>query len=208
MKPLFFLGCCAAAALLAGCASDPASTSSTPSSSKAAAAPTPPPSPVFEPGPSVRCDRNSKVCSYAGTASPGLTRLYFGDGAANALLRPPVDPTTGLAGPAPKVADPIFKPSAGSSCDTLVASCYDIDGANLDLTKQQFGSKAAQALGGRTQSNAPTRVARYGDTITCDYLSKVCYDRLGAGYGVTLLYLDDHPGAADRLLQRLANSPS
>ena len=46
-----------------------------------------------------------------------------------------------------------------------------------------------------------TRVTRFGDTITCDNQAQVCYDRLGAGYGITLLYLGEQQ--ADRLLARL-----
>ncbi len=192
-------------ALLVGCQTDSGPSRAEPQAAKAP--PPPPPSPTFQPGPGISCDRKAKICRYGKTPSPGLTRLHFGDGAAQALTTPPApDPATGVAPPAPEVADPIFKPSRKESCDTLVASCYDWDGANVSLTQARFGDKAAKQLQARLATrNEAQRVVRYGDTITCDNLAQVCYDRLGAGYGLTQLYLGQNQ--ADALLERLQASP-
>jgi hypothetical protein len=127
------------------------------------------------------------VCSYGKTPSPGLTRLYFGDGAAARVANG---------------NDAIFKPTPAQSCDTQVAACYDVSGANVELTRQRFGEAAAKRLDERSSKpGAGAGIDRYGETITCDNLSQVCYDRLGAGYFLTKLYLGDEP--AERLLARL-----
>ena len=204
MKPLALLAAAALAMLLVGCQSSSAPSST---ASQTAKTPAPPPSPTFQPGPDIHCDRPAKVCSYAGTPSPGLTRLYLGEGAANSLSAPPaVDPVSGVAPPARTLADPIFKPSPKASCDTLVATCYDMNGANAQLTQQRFGADAAKALAARESKPVEgRRVVRFGETITCDQLSQVCYDRLGAGYGITMLYLGEPQ--AESLLKRLQASP-
>ena len=204
MKPYALLVALAMLVPVAGCQSSSAPSSASAQTAKAAA---PPPSPTFQPGPGIECDRRTKVCKYGNLPSPTLTRFYLDDGAARALTAPPaVDPVTGVAPPARVYGDPIFKPSPKVSCDILVVACYDINGANLALTKQHFGDRAAKALAGRVDKPVEgRRVLRYGDTITCDQLSKVCYDRLGAGYGITLLYLGD--AQAQKLMARLEASP-
>lgn len=204
MKPFALLAAFATLALLAGCQSSPAPSAAPAQTAKAAP---PPPSPTFRPGPGIECDRRTKVCKYGDIPSPTLTRFYLDDGAARALTAPPaVDPTTGVAPPARVYGDPIFKPSPQASCDILVVACYDINGANVALTQQHFGDRAAKALKNRVDEPVEgRRVLRYGDTITCDQLSKVCYDRLGAGYGITLLYLGD--AQAQKLMARLEASP-
>jgi hypothetical protein len=141
----------------------------------------------FEPARGVVCTKSTRVCEWRGGPSVGLTRIFFGDPAADAL--------------APKMApnfryDPIFKPSPDQSCDTLVTTCYDRGGASAALTKQFFGAEAARRLEARTSS-----VVRYGEWVTCDKTSNVCYDRLGAAVGVTRLYLGEPQ--SDALLGRL-----
>ena len=208
MKPAPFVatGLLGVALLAGGCQSDSGPSPTSRQTRTAKPAP-PPPSRTFQPGPDITCDRQDKVCRFGTTPSPGLTRLHFGDGAADALTTPPApDPVTGVAPPARVVADPIFKPSRKESCDTLVASCYDWDGASVSLTKARFGQKAATRLQARLGTrNEAERVVPYGETITCDNLSQVCYDRLGAGYGLTRLYLGEPQ--ADALLGRLQASP-
>ncbi|MDJ0850468.1 MAG: hypothetical protein QNK04_19015 [Myxococcota bacterium] len=193
-----------ALALLPGCQTE--SGPSTQPEKTARPAP-PPPSRTFQPGPGITCDRQAKVCRFGETPSPGLTRLHFGDGAAAALTTPPApDPATGIAPPAQEVADPIFKPSRKQSCDTMVASCYDWDGASVSLTQEHFGAEAAKKLQARLNTrDEAQRIVRYGETITCDNLAQVCYDRMGAGYGLTRLYLGEPQAAA--LLKRLQASP-
>lgn len=178
------------AALLAavGCASGGATTAPAPKAEPAQ----PQQSSTFEPAKGVVCDRTTDACKWRGGTSVGLTRLFFGDGAADAL--------------APSLAsggyrfDPIFRPGTRISCDTLVTTCYDESGASVDLTRSYFGSKAAQQLEKRSR----TTVQRYGKYITCDRVSNVCYDRLGAGVGVTRLYIGE--AESDRLLTRLRST--
>lgn len=209
MRPLAPALALAGVALLVAACQTPKAPAPPPAPTPAAApAPPPrPPSPTFEPGPGILCDRRTEVCQYGKTASPALTRLYLGEAAAQRLSEPPpLDPATGTAPPARKLLDPIFKPRPTQSCDTLVATCYDMNGANVEVTRLRFGEKAAQQLQAReTRPLEGTRVVRYGETITCDQLSQVCYDRLGAGYGITMLYLGE--SQATRLLQRLQASP-
>lgn len=210
-SPVLLVAAASAGLLLAGCqtaTSPPPPAPPAPAQPAAAPAPPPrPPSPTFEPGPSILCDRRTQVCRYGETASPALTRLYLGDAAAQRLTPPPaVDPVTGVAPPAPVLLDPIFKPSPWQSCDTLVATCYDADGADVALTRLRFGEKAAAELQAREDRPVEgRRVVRFGETVTCDQLAQVCYDRLGAGYGATRLYLGDSPAAS--LLERLQASP-
>ena len=156
-------------------------------SAAAPAAPAPTEGDRFEPARGVVCTKSTRVCEWRGGPSVGLTRIFFGDPAADAL--------------APKMApafryDPIFKPSPNQSCDTLVTTCYDRSGASVELTKQFFGAEAAKRLEARKST-----VMRYGEWVTCDKTSNVCYDRLGAAVGVTRLYLGDAP--SDALLGRL-----
>jgi hypothetical protein len=154
-----------------------------------------PPSSVFEPARGVRCDRSTKVCEYKGGPTVGLTRLFFGDGAADSLA-----PRMSQAG---YPYDPIFKPVSGASCDTLVTTCYDEGGASILLTESYFGSNAGAQLTKRMKkpSGSGSAVIRYGESITCDEMSGACYDRLGAGVVVTQMYLGKEQ--ADGLLVRL-----
>jgi hypothetical protein len=148
---------------------------------------------VFEPAKGVRCDRSVKICEYKGGPTVGLTRLFFGDAAADGL--------------APRMSakgypfDPIFKPSPRASCDTLVTACYDEGGASVPLTESYFGGDAGARLAKRMRGGSGDAVVRYGDYITCDQMSGVCYDRLGAGVVVTQMYLGQEQ--ADGLLARL-----
>lgn len=188
---------------VAGCSSSsgPSETAAAPALSRS-----------FQPAAAVRCDRERKICEYDGVASVGLTLVYFGDKAAQKLIDPPAAPEPAEPGqpaapapPAIETADPIFKPEPTQSCDTLVATCYDGDGANVGLTREQFGGPAAKRLETRMASReARTRILKQGPYITCDNLSGVCYDRLGAGVGLTQLYLGDEQ--SQRLLQRLGGS--
>lgn len=176
------------ALLLASLALAACQTSSAPEAPTAAAEPEPESKPVFEPARGVSCDRQTKVCNYKGGATVGLTRIFFGDGAADAI-------------DVQQAAihyryDPIFKPNPDESCDTLVTTCYDGSGASEDLTRRYFGSKAAKML-----SDRRSQIVRYGKYVTCDRTSQVCYDRLGAGVGVTRLYLGEPQ--SERLLDRL-----
>lgn len=151
-------------------------------------APAPRESASFEPAKGVHCDRNLSVCEWKGGPSVGLTRLFFGDAAADALM-----PTMAPEG---YRYDPIFRPDTRSSCDTLVTTCYDESGASVELTGRYFGAKAADRL-----TRRPRTIQRYGRFITCDRLSDVCYDRLGAGVGITRLYIGEPQ--SDALLKRL-----
>lgn len=177
----------AAALFAAGCQSGGSATT-TPTTAKTATPKPPRDTTVFEPATGVRCDRSQKTCEWKGGASIGLTRLFFGDGAADALM-----PTMAPEG---YRYDPIFKPSVRASCDTLVTTCYDESGANAELTSSYFGSKAADRLAKR-----PRTIQRYGEFITCDRVSDVCYDRLGAGVGITRLYIGEPQ--SDALRKRL-----
>jgi hypothetical protein len=176
----------AAALFAAGCQSGGAPATSTEEPKPQPAAPTQ--TTVFEPARGVSCDRSMKTCDWKGGASVGLTRLFFGDAAADALM-----PTMAPDG---YRYDPIFKPGVRSSCDTLVTTCYDESGASAELTSRYFGSKAADRLAKR-----PRTIQRYGQYITCDRVSDVCYDRLGAGVGITRLYIGEPQSEA--LLKRL-----
>jgi hypothetical protein len=150
---------------------------------------------VFEPAKGVRCDRSLKICEYKGGPTVGLTRLFFGDAAADGL--------------APRMSakgypfDPIFKPTSWASCDTLVTACYDEAGASVPLTESYFGGDARTRLEKRMRQpgGSGNAIVRYGEVITCDQMSGVCYDRLGAGVVVTQMYLSKEE--ADRLLARL-----
>jgi hypothetical protein len=166
----------------------PAATTASARTDAAAAAPAPAAEgDRFEPARGVVCQKSARVCEWRGGPSVGLTRIFFGDSAADALA-PKMAPTFRY--------DPIFKPNPNQSCDTLVTTCYDRGGASAALTKQYFGAEAAKRLEARTSA-----VVRYGEWVTCDKTSNVCYDRLGAAVGVTRLYLGDAP--SDALLGRL-----
>jgi len=166
---------------LAGCKS-----AGTPTES--AAAPAPEKTDTFQAASGVTCDRGTKVCDWRGGPSVGLTRLFFGNGAADAIE--------------PRMAaenypyDPIFKPNPSVSCDTLVTTCYDANGVSYDLTAKYFSSKADKLLKARR-----AQIVRYGKHITCDNTTKVCFDRFGAGVSITRFYIDE--GASDVLLARL-----
>lgn len=142
----------------------------------------------FEPAKGVSCSRSAQVCKWRGGPTLGLTRLFFGNAAAEALV-------PSLA-PAHYPNDPIFKPNPDASCDTLVTTCYDRGGASDALTDKYFGSEAARLLKERRR-----QIERYGEHVTCDQASKICYDRFGAGVGITQLYLGDPESKA--LLARL-----
>jgi len=154
-----------------------------------------PPSTVFEPAKGVRCDRSTKICEYKGGPTVGLTRLFFGDAAADGLV-----PRMSQAG---YPFDPIFKPMSRASCDTLVTTCYDEGGASVPLTESYFGGEARTRAEKRMRqpSGSGGAIVRYGEAITCDQMSGVCYDRLGAGVVVTQIYLGQEE--ADSLLVRL-----
>jgi len=153
------------------------------------------PSSAFEPAKGVRCDRSTKICEYKGGPTVGLTRLFFGDGAADALT-----PQMREAG---YPFDPIFKPTSRASCDTLVTTCYDEGGASLVLTQSYFGDEARTRLEKRLRQpgGSSSAIVRYGEVVTCDEMSGVCYDRLGAGVFLTREYLSQEH--AERLLARL-----
>jgi hypothetical protein len=174
-----------AVTLLAGCQT---STSGTAAAPAQAAAAKPVVEDTFEPATGVTCNRGSKVCEWRGGPSIGLTRVFFGDSAADA------------AAPSMRAAhypnDPIFKPNPGASCDTLVTTCYDKDGASAALTSRYFGADAERRLGERR-----ARVVRYGQHITCDETTQICYDRFGAGVGITQLYIGS--AESEALLARL-----
>jgi hypothetical protein len=159
------------------------------------AQPVEPPSSVFEPAKGVRCDRSTKICEYKGGPTVGLTRLFFGDSAADGLA-----PRMSEAG---YPFDPIFKPTSRASCDTLVTTCYDEGGASVPLTESYFGGEARTRLEKRLRQagGSGSAIVRYGDYITCDQMSGVCYDRLGAGIVLTQIYLSEEQ--AKRLLARL-----
>jgi hypothetical protein len=143
---------------------------------------------TFEPANGVSCHRPTSTCQWRGGVSVGLTRIFFGDAAAEA-----VDPAA-RAKNFPH--DPIFNPSFGASCDTLVTTCYDSSGASDALTSRYFGAEASRRLSARLP-----QVVRYGKHVTCDQATKICYDRFGAGVGVTHLYIGDAESTA--LLARL-----
>lgn len=143
---------------------------------------------VFEPGTGMSCNRGTKVCKWHGGPSVGLTRLYFGNGPADALV-PQMAPQN-------YPYDPIFKPNPYASCDTLVTTCYDSSGASAKLTDRHFGSKAVKLL---TKRHA--QIIHFGAHVTCDKMSNVCFDRFGAGVSITRFYLDD--SASNVLLARL-----
>lgn len=177
-----------AALLAAGCQSDggpstPGPVTTTPAEAEDKT--------TFEPATGVRCDRTVKSCKWKGGVSVGLTRLFFGDPSADALM-------PSLA-PDGYPYDPIFKPTLRESCDTLVTTCYDESGASADLTGRYFGARAADKLAKR-----PRTIQRYGTSITCDRVSDVCYDRLGAGVGVTRIYIGEPQ--SDALLKRLRSN--
>jgi hypothetical protein len=189
MRGLAFASFVAGASLLfVGCQTQ-APTPAEPKPAQAAE----PTSSVFEPAKGVRCDRSAKICEYKGGPTVGLTRLFFGDAAADGLA-----PRMRAAG---YPFDPIFKPTSRASCDTLVTACYDEGGASIPLTESYFGGDASTRLEKRMNTGSDDAVVRYGDYITCDQMSGVCYDRLGAGVVVTQMYLSKEE--ADRLLARL-----
>ena len=187
-----FVLCAAALLALAilapGCQSGGAPSTST----TAKAEPAPKATNVFEPAKGVRCDRALGRCEWKDGPSVGLTRLYFGDAAANAVAP--------QMAPSGYRSDPIFRPTIRSSCDTLVTTCYGESGASADLTRSYFGGKAADKLSKRPA----TSIQRYGQYITCDRVSNVCYDRLGAGVGITRLYIGE--AESDALLVRLRSN--
>jgi hypothetical protein len=150
---------------------------------------------VFEPAKGVRCDRSAKICEYKGGPTVGLTRLFFGDAAVDGVA-----PGMSAAG---YPFDPIFKPTSRASCDTLVTTCYDEGGASVPLTESYFGGDAVTRLEKRLRQpdDSSSAIVRYGDYITCDQMSGVCYDRLGAGVVLTQIYLSEEQ--AKRLLARL-----
>lgn len=143
---------------------------------------------TFEPANGVVCERGSRVCEWRGGPTVGLTRLFFGDDAAEAAA-------TRVAS-ASYPNDPIFKPNPDASCDTLVTTCYDRGGASEELTSRFFGADAARRLAERR-----AEVVRYGAHVTCDKGSQICFDRFGAGVGITQLYIGQTQ--ADALLARL-----
>jgi hypothetical protein len=189
MRSLAPLACIAASSLLAAC-QGPA-----PGEPAEAAAVKKPPSAIFEPARGVRCNRDTKVCEYRGGPTVGLTRLFFGDSEADALAE-----TWGASG---YPYDPIFKPTPWVSCDTLVTSCYEDGRASADLTRRYFGGKAASRLEKRQRQprGSGTAVVQRGKHVACDEMSQACFDRLGAGYGATRMYLGE--AEAERLLVRL-----
>ena len=152
---------------------------------------------TFEPAKGVTCRRSASTCEWRGGVSVGLTRIFFGDAAANAA--------TPRARAKHYPHDPIFKsnPTASftASCDTLVTTCYDSGGASQALTSRYFGNEASKLL---TQRQA--KVVRYGKHVTCDQTTKICYDRFGPGVGITQLYIGDAESQA--LLKRLRSRDS
>jgi len=190
MKPPTRLALIAASSLLAAACQGPA-----PAEPTRAAAAEKPRTSTFEPARGVRCNRDNKVCEYRGGPSVGLTRLFFGDSEADALA------ATWRASGYPY--DPIFKATPWVSCDTLVTSCYDSGRASTDLTRRYFGSEAATRLEKRQRQprGSGTAVVQRGQYVTCDEMSQACFDRLGAGYGATRMYLGE--AEAGRLLVRL-----
>ncbi len=165
-------------------------TSSPPTTAGSAQAAVPKPGidETFEPAKGVSCNRSSNVCEWRGGISVGLTRLFFGDAAADAA-----EPTMQSAH---FPNDPIFKPNPAASCDTLVTTCYDAGGASDALTSRYFGADATRRLSERRR-----QIVRYGQHVTCDQATQVCYDRFGAGVGITQLYIGDAESHA--LLARL-----
>ncbi len=149
---------------------------------------TPQVSDTFEPAKDVTCRRSTQVCQWRGGPTVGLTRLFFGDAAADA--------TAARVASAHYPNDPIFKPTPDASCDTLVTTCYDGAGASDELTSRYFGADALTRL---TERRA--EVVRYGAHVTCDKGTNICFDRFGAGVGITQLYIDRPAG--DALLGRL-----
>jgi hypothetical protein len=190
MRPLALPRLFAAASLLVlGCQTAPSAPAPEPAKGVE------PASSVFEPARGVRCDRATKVCQYRGGPTVGLTRLFFGDESGDRLAQ--------QMSAASYPYDRIFTPAPRSSCDTLVTTCYEEGGASVELTRKYFGSEAAARLEQRLRqpTGSPTAIDRRGTTITCDHMSGVCYDRMGAGYGLTRMYLSE--AEADRLLKRL-----
>lgn len=145
---------------------------------------------TFEPASGVTCNRITQVCAFKEGPTVGLTRLFFGDAAADELSA-----TRGDTG-----RDPLFKPSGGGFCDTLVTTCYGEDGASAELTTKYFGHNAAARLAKR-QADPQNGIYRPNSYITCDRMSGVCYDRMGAGWGATRMYLDAE--AAEKLAARM-----
>ena len=187
MRPLALVtSLCAAALLLGGCQT---SRAPEPADAITVTAPeVPTVAPTFEPAKGVTCNRTTSLCVWRGGPSVGLTRLFFGEAAADAAAS--------RVAKAHYPHDPIFKPTPESSCDTLVTTCYDQQGASPDITSRYFGSDAARLLEERR-----AQVVRYGAFVTCDQGTNICYDRFGAGVGITQLYIGEPESQA--LLARL-----
>ena len=179
-----------AAIVLAGCQT---SAFQTPAAPAQAAVPEPLVKETFEPAKGVTCYHSSSACEWRGGTSVGLTRLFFGDAAADAAAR--------VMHPTHYPHDPIFNPNPGASCDTLVTTCYDGSGASDALTSRYFGGEATRRLTERRP-----QIVRYGQHVTCDQATQICYDRFGAGVGITQLYIGDAESHA--LLARLRTRES
>lgn len=89
---------------------------------------------LYEPERGVVCEAAIQICADRKGADVSLTRRYFGENAAERLIRQFNHRGT------------VFEPRSGISCDRSQAICYDYQGPDVQWTRLFFGENAAERL--------------------------------------------------------------
>ena len=134
----------------------------------------------------VDCNLQLQLCTDSQGVSIGLTEVYFGAAAAQALTDRLGD-------------EQIFVPESHIACDLDQSICFDSYGPSMGYTQIYLGDAAANAWVEKiNQGEEPATIISPEPGINCDLEKQACSDDQGVSVGITQIYFGDE--AAEALL--------
>lgn len=132
------------------------------------------------------CNLQLQICTDFEGVSIGITEIYFGADAAQALSDQLGD-------------ENIYVPESHIACDLTQNICFDSFGPSMGYTQIYLGEAAASAWVEKiSNGDEPATVIAPEPGISCDLEEQVCSDDQGVSIGITQIYFGDE--AADALV--------